>query len=65
MADPVTKSPLDAGAMGRLKGEMVARKLLPFVVDNRIHVVPPLIVTPEQIETALHIYDEALTAAGF
>jgi taurine--2-oxoglutarate transaminase len=51
--------------MGRLKGEMVARKLLPFVVDNRIHVVPPLIVTPEQIETALHIYDEALTAAGF
>jgi taurine---2-oxoglutarate transaminase len=35
------------------------------VVDNRIHVVPPLIVSPEQIQTALHIYDEALTAAGF
>ena len=65
VADPITKAPLDAGAMGRLKGEMVARKLLPFVVDNRIHVVPPLIVTPEQIETALHIYDEALSAAGF
>ena len=65
VADPVTKAPLDAAAMGRIKGEIVARKLLPFVVDNRIHVVPPLIVSPEQIQTALHIYDEALTAAGF
>jgi taurine--2-oxoglutarate transaminase len=59
------KLPLDAASMGRIKGEIVARKLLPFVVDNRIHVVPPLIVTPEQIETALGIYDEALSAAGF
>jgi taurine---2-oxoglutarate transaminase len=65
VADPVTKAPLDAGSVGRIKGEIIARKLLPFVVDNRIHVVPPLIVTPEQIQHALHIYDEALTAAGF
>ena len=65
VADPVTKAPLDAASMGRIKGELLARRLLPFVVDNRIHVVPPLIVTPEQIDTALGIYDEALTAAGF
>jgi len=63
--DPVTKAPLDAASVGRIKGEIVARKLLPFVVDNRIHVVPPLIVTPEQIQSALGIYDDALSAAGF
>jgi taurine--2-oxoglutarate transaminase len=65
VADPVTRAPLDAVAVGRLKTELVTRKLLPFVVDNRIHVVPPLIVTPDQIATALGIYDEAFTAAGF
>ncbi len=62
---PGDEGALDAASVGRIKGEIVARKLLPFVVDNRIHVVPPLIVTPEQIQTALGIYDDALSAAGF
>ena len=62
VADPVTKAPLDAATVGRLKTELVSRGLLPFVVDNRIHVVPPLIVRPEHIEKAMAIYDEAFTA---
>jgi taurine--2-oxoglutarate transaminase len=64
VADPVTREPLDAGTILKLKSELLARKLLPFVVDNRIHVVPPLIVTPEQIATALAIYDEAFAAVA-
>ncbi len=36
---------------GGSRARLWRRKLLPFVVDNRIHVVPPLIVTPEQIQT--------------
>jgi taurine---2-oxoglutarate transaminase len=64
VADPVTREPLDAATMGRLKGEMVSRGLLPFVVDNRIHVVPPLIVEAAHIERALAIYDEALQAVA-
>jgi taurine--2-oxoglutarate transaminase len=64
VADPVTREPLDAATIGKLKSELLARKLLPFVVDNRIHVVPPLIVTPEQIATALAIYDEAFAAVA-
>jgi taurine--2-oxoglutarate transaminase len=47
--------------MGALKSALVSRKLLPFVVDNRIHVVPPLIVQPDHIAQALAIYDEAFT----
>jgi taurine--2-oxoglutarate transaminase len=64
VSDPHTRQPLDAATVMKLKGELVARKLLPFVVDNRIHVVPPLIVTPEQIAEALAIYDEAFTAVS-
>lgn len=65
VSDPATKEPLGAPAMGAIKKEIMARKMLPFVVDNRIHVVPPLVVTPEQCDQALAIYDEALSAAGF
>ena len=64
VADPVTRAPLDAATVGKLKTEMLQRGLLPFVVDNRIHVVPPLIVQPEHIETALRIYDEAFHAVA-
>ena len=48
--------------IGRLKKELLARGLLPFIVDNRIHVVPPCVVTDDEVAQALAIYDEALTA---
>jgi taurine---2-oxoglutarate transaminase len=64
VADPVTKKPVDQAMMGSLKAEMLSRGLLPFVVDNRIHVVPPLIVNAEQIDQALSIYDEAFHAVA-
>jgi taurine---2-oxoglutarate transaminase len=62
VADPDSRAPLPAADMARLKADLVARGLLPFIQDNRIHVVPPLVVTPEQIERGLGIIDEALTA---
>jgi taurine--2-oxoglutarate transaminase len=61
VSDKKTKEPVAPAVMAALKASMVAHKLLPFVVDNRIHVVPPLIVTPADIEKALSIYDEAFT----
>jgi len=64
VADPVTKKPLDAATMAAVKAEIVKRNLLPFMVENRIHVAPPLIVNPEQIHQALSIYDEALRAVA-
>jgi taurine--2-oxoglutarate transaminase len=47
--------------MGRAKGELVARGLLPFIADNRIHVVPPCVVTADEVAQALTTYDEVLT----
>jgi taurine---2-oxoglutarate transaminase len=61
VADPVTREPLSAPLMGRAKAACVERGLLPFVADNRIHAVPPCVVTEEEVGTALAIYDEVLT----
>ena len=46
--------------MVRIKGALVAAGLLPFVQDNRIHVVPPCIVTDDQVARAITIYDSVL-----
>jgi len=62
VADPESREPLSGVVVGQLKKELMARGLLPFVADNRIHVVPPCIVTPDEVARALAIYDEAFTA---
>lgn len=62
VSDPVTKAPVAPSVIGRIKNECVKRGLLPFMVDNRLHVTPPCVVTKEEVEKALGIYDEVLTA---
>ena len=47
--------------MGELKKALMGRGLLPFVADNRIHVVPPCVVTADEVARAVAIYDEVLT----
>ena len=64
VTDPGTREPVPAATMAALKSGLLDRGLLPFVQDNRIHVVPPCIVTAEQVATALDVYDDALTAVG-
>jgi taurine--2-oxoglutarate transaminase len=59
-----TREPVPAATIGALKSELMSRGLLPFIADNRIHVVPPCTVTAEQVEKALAIYDEAFTAVA-
>ncbi|WP_141015212.1 aspartate aminotransferase family protein [Nocardioides sambongensis] len=61
VADPDTRAPLPAAGIARAKGELVSRGLLPFTADNRIHVVPPCVVTADEVATALEIYDDVLT----
>lgn len=61
VADPDTREPLPASAIGRIKGALLERGLIPFVTDNRIHVVPPCVVTADEVATAIDIYDEVLT----
>jgi len=63
VADRETREPLPAAGIAKVKGELFARGLLPFVADNRIHVVPPCVVTDDEVAQALAIYDEAFAAA--
>ncbi|GAA3876515.1 aspartate aminotransferase family protein [Leifsonia kafniensis] len=58
VADPETREPVSAAVMGRIKSELLARNLLPFLSDNRVHVVPPCVVTDAEVAEALAIYDE-------
>ncbi|WP_394769391.1 aspartate aminotransferase family protein [Lacisediminihabitans sp.] len=60
--DPDTRNPVSGAVIARLKGELMSRGLLPFAADNRIHVVPPCVVTADEVARALEIYDEAFTA---
>jgi taurine--2-oxoglutarate transaminase len=60
--DRDTREPVSGAVVARLKKELMDRGLLPFAADNRIHVVPPCIVTPYEVARALAIYDEAFTA---
>jgi taurine--2-oxoglutarate transaminase len=61
VADPDTREPVAPAVMGRAKALLLERGLLPFLADNRIHVVPPCVVTDDEANTALAIYDDAFT----
>ncbi len=61
VSDASTRAPLSGASVAGLKKALMAKGLLPFVVDNRIHVVPPCVVTADEVAQALAIYDEVLT----
>ena len=61
VADPETREPVSATVMARVKAELLGRGLLPFLMENRIHVVPPCVVTDAEVAEALAIYDEVLS----
>jgi taurine--2-oxoglutarate transaminase len=62
VTDRETREPVAAATMARIRAGLVERGLLPFVSENRIHVVPPCVVTPAEIAEAMAIYDAVLTA---
>ena len=51
------KTPLTAADMVAIKGALTEAGLLAFVVENRIHVVPPCTITAEQVAQGLEIFD--------
>ncbi|WP_243890267.1 aspartate aminotransferase family protein [Cellulomonas dongxiuzhuiae] len=60
VVDRVARTPAPAPVVGAVKAACLARGLLPFVVDNRVHVVPPCVVTPDEARHGLALLDEAL-----
>lgn len=64
VVDRDTREPVGPTTIGDLKRELLARHVLPFTADNRLHVVPPCVITPEEARRGLAAIDEALTAIG-
>ncbi|GAL30814.1 adenosylmethionine-8-amino-7-oxononanoate aminotransferase [Vibrio variabilis] len=58
--DKSTKEPLSNAKMGLIKQKLTERGLLTFIVNNRIHVTPPLIIKPNEIKHGVAIIDEVL-----
>lgn len=60
VSDRGTRTPIDAATVGALKSALLTRGLLPFFADNRLHVVPPCVVTPGEVAEGLGIIEAAL-----
>jgi taurine--2-oxoglutarate transaminase len=66
--DPASGAPLapfnaatDAGPMSRIAAVCKANGLWPFTHFNRLHVVPPLVITEAEMKEGVAILDKALT----
>lgn len=64
VSDRTSRAPLPAAEMGAIKSALINKGLLPFVVENRIHVVPPCIVDEAEVAEGLTILDEVLGEAS-
>ena len=62
VADRSTRQPLPDATMAKLRADLIARGLLPFTINNRIHVVPPCVITPDEVAEGVAIIDDALSA---
>lgn len=60
VTDRQRKTPVAAADMSAIKQALIDGGLLPFVVENRIHVVPPCTINAEQIRQGLAIFDLVL-----
>ncbi|GAA1970826.1 aspartate aminotransferase family protein [Isoptericola halotolerans] len=55
VADQDSRAPLPPTVMARIKGLCLERGLLPFVAENRVHVVPPCIIGEDEAREGLGI----------
>ncbi|CAG9296409.1 taurine--2-oxoglutarate transaminase [Celerinatantimonas diazotrophica] len=60
VSHPETKSPLALEKVAAIKMDLVKHGLLPFVAGNRIHIVPPCVISKEQAMQGLNILDDVL-----
>ncbi|WP_426595200.1 aspartate aminotransferase family protein [Cellulomonas sp. McL0617] len=58
--DKDTRRPVEPAVMGKVKAAALSRGLLPFLADNRVHVVPPCVITADEARTGLRLLEEAL-----
>ena len=59
--DQATREPVDAAASwAASRPERWPVGCCPFLADNRVHVVPPCVVTPDEAATGLGLLTEVL-----
>lgn len=63
VADRQTREPLGAESMKAVQQACVRRDLWPLVMGNRVHVVPPCVITHEEAKEGVALLDEALAEA--
>lgn len=61
VSNPDKRTPLSNDTMAAIKADLLAKGMLPFVAGNRIHIVPPCVVTPEEIHQGMDYIDQVLT----
>jgi taurine--2-oxoglutarate transaminase len=62
VADAETHEPVAPSVIASLKKSLLSLGLLPFFADNRLHVVPPCVVTDDEVARALDLYDRAFSS---
>ena len=62
VTDRGTREPVDASVIAGLKSALLERGYVPFAADNRIHVVPPLVMSDDDARRGLEILDEVFAA---
>lgn len=60
VSDADKRTPASAAYLGALKKAILEQGVVPFVADNRIHVVPPCVITDEELERGLDAIEQAL-----
>jgi taurine--2-oxoglutarate transaminase len=60
VTDRNSKTPVAAADMGAIKSALLNAGLLPFVAENRIHVVPPCTMSAAEVQKGLAIFDSVL-----
>jgi taurine--2-oxoglutarate transaminase len=64
VTDRATRTPADATTMGALATACKQRGLWPFIAANRLHVVPPCVISAADAREGLAIIDEAIASIG-
>jgi len=62
VADRDTREPLPPADMQRIRRGLLEAGIMPFLADNRLHVVPPCVITPEEVARGLAAIDAVLAA---
>ncbi|MFM2480958.1 aspartate aminotransferase family protein [Celerinatantimonas sp. YJH-8] len=60
VSDPQKRTPLADAQMALIKADLLAQGLLPFVAGNRIHIVPPCVITSDEVTQGIEMIDKSL-----